>query len=299
MSNVYLIDSSIYIFRYYFSNRPSVISQSGHEVSTVLAFSRWLLQFLEKEKPDQLACFFDESLESCFRNEIDGNYKANRSLPDEALAYELLACKKVCELFGLSVYASERYEADDLIAAASKKAWNEGNEHYVITRDKDLGQLLKKDQGFFWDYGYGDTIAYDSFAREFGIQPVHIPDYLAIAGDTADSIAGVKGVGKKTVAALFEHFDGWADLKENINRIPDLPIRGAKGIAKKIAEGIELVEHNLQLTRLAFDSIQAEELCFSRTAIDGELIKTLFVEFNAPKSLLTKIEKFIQEHEIN
>lgn len=252
-------------------------------MSTVVAFSQWLIRLLEKEKPEHIACFFDESLTSCFRHEIDPGYKSNRTLPDDALSYELLACKKVAELLGISCYASERFEADDLMASASRYCYDSGFEPVLITRDKDLAQILRQDSGLFWDYGYDDAIAYDSFYREFGIAPKYIADFLAIAGDSADAIVGVKGVGKKTVSALFEHFDGWLELKENLDAIAGLPIRGAVSVAKKMKDAVDIVEHNLKLTRLDADCIADSDIKLQRTPSDQTSLVLLFNEFNAER----------------
>ena len=111
MRDVYLIDSSIYIFRYYFSGRPEHVSRQGREVSTVLAFSQWLMRFLRSQQPAHLACCFDESLSTGFRHQIDSTYKQNRSLPDDALAYELLACKHVASLLGVAACTCAGYGA--------------------------------------------------------------------------------------------------------------------------------------------------------------------------------------------
>ncbi len=291
MNKTYLIDSSIYIFRYYFSQRPSVLSKSGREVSSALEFARWLVQFLLNEKPTALACYFDESLESGFRHDIDTSYKSNRALPDDDLAYELLACKKVAELLGIKIYASDVYEADDLIAASARATMQKGNDFAILTRDKDLGQLLKPKSGCLWDYAYGDPINYAQFTQNFGIEPKHIPDFLAIAGDAADCISGVKGVGKKTVAALFTHFDGWRELKNNLNTISSLKIRGASSIEKKLVQSADRIEHNLRLTRLAFDSISLGKLNFARVPVQEDALFALLEEFNAPRNLIEKISK--------
>lgn len=268
-----------------------MLSRSGREVSTVLAFTRWLLQFLQKQEPISLACFFDESLGNCFRHELDPGYKANRSLPDDALAYELLACRKICQLLGVQTYASEYYEADDLIATCASTVYAQKDEPYIVTRDKDLGQLLELDCGYFWDYGYDDPIAYASFANEFGIEPKHMADFLAIAGDSSDCIVGVKGVGKKTVAALFKFFDGWSELRENIAQVAGLPIRGAAGLASKLALATDLVEHNLKLTRLCSTALRKKEISFHRSPINVSELEALLNEFNAPLSLIEKAKE--------
>lgn len=290
MKPCYLIDSSIYIFRYYFSQNNFHESLSGREVGTTLAYFRWLLRFLSKESPEHVAACFDESLGSCFRNEINPLYKSNRTLPDDELAYQLLACKKLTELVGIPSYASSRYEADDLIATLFDYGLAQGMESIVLTRDKDLGQLLQKEIGMFWDYGYDDPIAYDSFTREFGIAPERIPEYLALVGDKADAIDGIKGIGKKTAAALFNAMGAWDQIKKNIAEIASLDIRGAAGVAKKIEGGIALVDENLGLTQLHRRCIDEKNIDLQRKSVRIDELIPMLEEFAVPASMLKSVE---------
>lgn len=290
MTPCYLIDSSIYIFRYYFSRTQAHQSRQGREVGTALAYFRWLLGFINKTSPEWVAACFDESLGSGFRHELNPAYKSNRSFPDEELAYQLLACKQLTSLAGIACYASETYEADDLIATLFQYAHRCGYEAVVLTRDKDLGQVLDKEKGLFWDYGYDDPIGYDSFAREFGIAPEHIPDYLAIAGDSADAITGVRGVGKKTVAALFQALGNWEAIKAGFELIPELPIRGAAGVAKKLSDAREQVDANLHLTRLRFDCLPENMCDLTRRRPDMDALITLLDEFRASPRLMAQAE---------
>lgn len=308
MKPVYLIDSSIYIFRYYFSGLPSHLSQSGREVSTVLRFTSWLIDFMRREQARSLACFFDESLGSCFRNDIDKNYKSSRALPDESLAYELLACKKIAGLLGIPCFTSSRYEADDLIASASNMVSDLGDEPIIVTRDKDLGQLLRPEGGLFWDYGHQKKYDYDRFSEQFGIQPKHIADYLAIAGDPSDDIVGVRGVGKKTVAKLFEFYDGWQELKDNLDSVASLKIRGARSLSLKLKENRCLIEKNLKLTMLdrnslndiksinaniSFDVFKNNQFYVDQSDVHFESLRVLLEEFNAAQSLRNKVTELM------
>ncbi len=110
---LWLIDSSIYIFRSYFALEPRWQSRDGLATEAVYGFASFLLKMLAAERPDFVAAAFDESLESGFRHRLDPGYKANRALPDEALAFQLDACRRVAEALGVVTLASPEYEADD------------------------------------------------------------------------------------------------------------------------------------------------------------------------------------------
>jgi len=281
----YLIDSSVYFFRYYFSIRDSHLSKSGREVASVLAFTRWLIKFIEEHKPDYIACCFDESLGIGYRHEIDEYYKQNRALPDEALAYELLACKKMVELMGIPVYASEKYEADDLIAALAKASRTGGIDPVVVSRDKDLAQVLQPQSGLFWDYGHRDAENFHQFSEHFGVAPNRLADYLALVGDAVDNIFGVPGVGKKTGTALFKQFESWDDIKNNLDQLAGLSIRGGKTLGQKLVEHSELVDHNLKLTRLYENCLDGSVVSLERNETDLEQLISLLEEYNAQSSL--------------
>ena len=116
MQRVWLIDASIYIFRAYFSLPDRWHTAEGMPLNAVYGYVGFLLDFLaETEVPPHCAAAFDESLGTCFRNDIYAQYKASRELPDEALALQLEACRKVTECLGIPSYSGQRYEADDYL----------------------------------------------------------------------------------------------------------------------------------------------------------------------------------------
>lgn len=293
MKRCYLVDSSVYFFRYYFSISYSQLSNSQREVSSALAFTRWLLTFLDQVKPEFIACCFDESLGSGYRHQIDTSYKENRALPDEELAYQLLAAKKIVELLGIPVYASSEYEADDLIAALAKYAYSEKLQAVVLSRDKDLAQVLKPESGLFWDLGHAEPADYQKFSHSFGVEPAALADYLALIGDPVDNIYGIKGIGKVSGAALLTHFGSWQGIKNRLNEVSGLPIRGAKGIQKKLSENIELVEHNLKLTQLYDNCLDPQDINLTIVNPQRDTLLNLLNEFNASPSLIKQVQVWL------
>lgn len=312
---LYAIDASIYIFQAYFAftqhNGEGFVSSSDRPVNAVYGFTNWLTNFLINENPNHIVACFDESLETGFRHEIDPLYKSNRELPDEDLAYELLACKKISELLGLLSVGSEKYEADDLIASAIYEACEADHDSCVISRDKDLLQLtgLPTLQEYFkanrtcevcvWHYPKEQRMFASDVYQKFGIRPELFADYLAIVGDTADAIEGVPGIGPKTVANLFEHYCGWDELSRNVENVHSSKIRGAKRVESLLIEYKDRVDHNLHLTRLIYDVFKQNEYAsfsergFDRERPDIDLLHTLFDEFNFPKHLYKRVEMIV------
>lgn len=253
-TQLYLIDASIFIFRYYFSMPSNWQSNTGRPTETVYGYLQWLIRFLSELEPERVVVCFDESLTSCFRNQIYPNYKSSRVLPDDDLTFQLLACKRVTELLGLTCIASDRYEADDLIGSFSDYCRRKEKSCTILTRDKDLGQLVLSDNMQLWDFPDGDVLGYRQIEQKMGVLPEQIPDFLAIVGDVSDDIPGVPGIGKQTAVQLLSFFENWGDIKENIENIHMLPIRGASRVQEKIKEFSEQVDIYLQLSTIAVDA---------------------------------------------
>lgn len=231
----YLIDAPIIFFRYFFSLPDHWQSECGQATSSVYGFTHWLIRFLREQNPTYVSACFDCSLGTCFRNDIYSDYKKSRPLPDDNIAFQFAACRQVCELLGVPTYASARYEADDLIGTLLMRHRQKGRPSTIISRDKDLGQLLR-DGDFLWFFPDGEQIGVDHFYRQFGVQPQQMPDFLALCGDAGDDIPGVPGIGPKTAAALLERFDSIENLAANLNNLACSKIRGAARIQNLLAQ---------------------------------------------------------------
>ncbi|MEH6911757.1 MAG: 5'-3' exonuclease H3TH domain-containing protein [Oceanicoccus sp.] len=248
--SVYLIDASIYIFRAYFGIPDEWHDSDGRPVNALFGYTQFLLKFLTAARPQHLAVAYDESLGSCFRNEIYPAYKNSRALPDEMLAYQLKACKGLTEIFGISSLASDRYEADDIIATLAHKAQIDGRNIVVVTKDKDLGQLLLKEGDYLWDFAGQRKIDRYAFHGHFGVWPEQLEDYLALVGDSVDDIPGVPGIGKKTASSLLEKFSSIERLYRDSDGVAGSGIRGAATIVSKLKDYRDQVEMAQRLVRL-------------------------------------------------
>ena len=233
---LYLIDASVYIFRAYFSIPESMTGPDGRPINALYGYARFLTEFMERAAPEHIAVAFDESLTTSFRNDIYPPYKANRELPPAELEAQLKWCRRFSETLGLKCFASPTWEADDLIGTLAARAQASRTPVTVVSRDKDLTQLIgERDR--WWDYAGDRLLDRDAILREFGVWPEQVADMLALAGDSVDNIPGVKGVGQKSAAALLAHFGDLDTLYAKIEQVPYLSIRGAASIAKKLEAG--------------------------------------------------------------
>ncbi len=258
-----LLDASIYIFRYYFSLPDNWFSDEGYPSAAVHGYSQFLLNFLRTQKPAKIAACFDESLGSCFRNEIYPDYKSSRELPDEALAFQLNACREVTEILGVPSYSSSVYEADDLLGSllthlqASDEQNSDPSAIAILTRDKDLGQLILREQDFLWDYVNPvkqERMARADIHQKFGVWPEQLVDYLGLVGDAVDDIPGVPGVGAKTAQALLQWGGDIENIFGQIDAIEKLPFRGAKTLGQKLEDNLELLVMSRSLAQIITDA---------------------------------------------
>ena len=256
----YLIDSSIYIFRSYFSLPDNWRAlDSGYSTNAVFGFTGFLLDLLRNKSPEHIFCAFDESLGSGFRHQLCIDYKANRELPDEALAFQLNACRQLCRVLGIAEMASTTYEADDLIAAVARAVRLENVQPVVITRDKDLTQIIEADD-LFWDFGKAPPKTQRQVEKDLELGCQQMADFLALTGDSSDNIAGVPGVGAKTAKQLLMHYADIPTILEHLDQLQDLPIRGAAKLADKLDNGREQLLLSRQLTTIVADIDEAPEL---------------------------------------
>ncbi|MDX2349369.1 MAG: 5'-3' exonuclease H3TH domain-containing protein [Porticoccus sp.] len=250
-SPLYLIDASIYIFRHYFAMPDNWYSREGYSTQAIYGYLNFLLTLIEKESPEYIAAAFDESLSHCFRNKIYPDYKANRALPDEALAFQLNACAEVTGILGITGFASNTHEADDIIGTlANRGRQRHGRQIIVVSRDKDLMQLVGPED-LIWDYGYAEPQDRMAVMVRMGVWPEQLADYLALVGDSVDNIPGVPGVGAKTAAALLKHFGSLHALLQADELIAEAPVRGAKNLPAKIGAYREQILMARELTKIA------------------------------------------------
>ena len=231
---LYLVDASVYVFRAYYSIPDSMTDRDGRPVNALYGFAGFLIDLLRDARPEHMAVAFDESLTSSYRNEIYPPYKANRELPPRDLEYQFGMCRQLTRALGLVDLASESYEADDIIATLALRYRDRGMNSVIVTRDKDLAQVLRRGDTF-WDFAGRRRIAYEQVADVFGVRAEQLADFLALAGDSVDNIPGVPGVGAKTAAALLQRFDDLDAIYAELDQVLEVPVRGAARVRERLA----------------------------------------------------------------
>lgn len=205
-------------------------------LNAVFGYASFLCDLLKRVHPSPyLAAAFDESLGSCFRNELYPDYKSSRALPDDALAFQLASCRQLTELCGIPCYGGPRYEADDYLATLARLSADHALPVTVITRDKDLGQLLVQEGDNWWDFAADQTLDIAGFQQRFGVHPRQFADYQGLVGDKVDDIPGVPGIGPKTGAAIVSRLGSLEAIGEDLTAVAALPLRGAAGLPAKLA----------------------------------------------------------------
>ena len=232
---VYYVDASYFIFRAYHSMPPDMVDRDGNSTHALYGFARFISDLLEQVRPERIGVAFDLSLrgEACFRNGIYPAYKANREAPPADLERQFGFCREFCRHMGIAEFGSSRYEADDIIGTLAVRSRAAGLRNVLVTRDKDLSQLIR-DGDVFWDYSGNTRYHYHDIGRRFGASPELFADFLALTGDSVDNIPGVPGVGKKTAAVLFAVFGSLDELYANLHRIPSMKLRGAAAVAARL-----------------------------------------------------------------
>jgi len=226
----YLIDGSGYIFRAYYALPPLTRKSDGLPVGAVSGFCSMLFKLLEDsksnenlQKPTHFAVIFDAARKT-FRNEIYSDYKANRSEAPDDLAPQFEYIRKSVVAFNLPSVDLPNYEADDLIATYTEQILAKGAKVTIVSSDKDLMQLYRKDVRLF-DPMKNKFITPEDIVTKFGVGPEKVIDVQSLAGDSSDNVPGVPGIGVKTAAELINKYgtlekllDSTHEIKQNKRR---------------------------------------------------------------------------------
>ncbi len=213
MDTIYLIDGSSFLYRFFFAIKN--LSYNGFPTNAIFGFARLLLD-IEKKDPKYIVILFDTK-EPTFRKDILSTYKENRPpMPDE-LSMQIEPIKNMIKLFGINIIEKDGYEADDLIGTTAKK-FKGDFDVVVVTPDKDLLQLVDE-AVVVYDPVKDKIYNKEDVYERLGVFPNQVIDYIALIGDSADNIPGVKSIGPKTASALlseYKNIDGILSNLENL-----------------------------------------------------------------------------------
>lgn len=253
-----------------------MVDVHGHPTNAIYGFGRFLIDLLQNTAPTHAAVAFDESLTTSFRNKIYPDYKANREPAPEELKRQFSYCRQFARALGLRTLAHEEFEADDLIGTLVMRGREQGRNSVIVTRDKDLSQLVGPGDEFF-DYAGGVRYGHDQIEGQFGTRPQSIADFLALTGDSVDNIPGVPGVGKKTAGAIFERYHTLDEVYAHLDDLHTLPIRGAKKLAEKLIEHRAAAYLAQSLTRIHCEApIDGSLASLERAPVDEAALNGLF-----------------------
>lgn len=213
---IYLIDGSAFLYRAFHAIR-SLATSKGHPTNATFGFTRILLKLLKDKDPKYAGVFFDVKGPT-FRHKMFDEYKANRPPMPEELAVQIPDIKEVVKALNIPIIEKEGYEADDLVGTYARIAQEQGFKVVMVTGDKDFIQLIT-DECTLWD-PMKDTVTDRSGVKaDMGIEPEQFIDVLGLAGDTADNIPGVKGVGVKTAVKLIVEYGSISGIYENLDQL--------------------------------------------------------------------------------
>ena len=221
MNKLFLLDAYAIIFRAYYAfiNRPTINSK-GLNTSAILGFCNTLREIIDKEHPTHLGVAFDHG--KTFRHEAYPPYKAQREETPEDIKLSVPYIKEILQAMHIPVLQADGFEADDVIGTLATKAGQAGVETYMLTPDKDYGQLIAPNVFMFKPrHGGGyDKIGESEIKEKYGIDSAHkVIDLLALMGDSADNYPGCPGVGEKTAVKLINEFGSCEELLTHADRL--------------------------------------------------------------------------------
>ncbi|MEM7081446.1 MAG: 5'-3' exonuclease H3TH domain-containing protein [Pseudomonadota bacterium] len=286
---LYLIDASIYVFRAYYSLPDSMTDADGNPVQAVYGFTNFLCDFARRAKPEFVGTAFDISLTSSFRNDLYPDYKANRDPAPDELKRQFVYCRAISRAMGFPSFADSTCEADDIIGTLATK-WRQRNQGVtIITRDKDLMQLITPGD-VYWDFAGDRRVQHHEVLGEMGVRPEQVADYLALTGDAVDNIKGVPGIGPKTASKLLEAHADLDAIYAHLDDLQHINVRGAKTLAAKLIEHQDTAYLARQLTQIKCDMpISAAKTALRRKKPDMTEVGRLFDELGFSTTLRNKV----------
>lgn len=271
-----MLDAMALIYRAYYSMiRSPIITTKGKNTNAQYGFTTTLVDIIKKENPTHLAVAFD-TLAPTERHTDFPAYKAQREAAPEDLLDSIPDIKKILDGFNIPIIECDGYEADDLIGGLAQQAEKEGYQVYMVTPDKDFGQLVTKNIRIYkpgYQGGAVEIIGEKEVCEKWGIKHVNqVIDVLGLMGDASDNIPGIAGVGEKTAAKLLAQYETLENVLADAENI-----KGALG--QKIRDGKEMAVLSKKLATIITDvPCDFHEEDFKIKAYNTEALKDIFTE---------------------
>lgn len=286
---LFLLDAYALIYRsYYAFIKNPRINSKGLNTSAIFGFVNTLEDVLKKEQPTHIAVGFDPAGPT-FRHKAYEQYKAQREATPEDIRKAIPIIKDIIKAYNIPIIEVAGYEADDVIGSMAQLAEKAGYDTYMMTPDKDYGQLVS-DHIFIYKPKYGsngfEIRGIEEIKQKFGIeQPKQVIDILGLMGDASDNIPGCPGIGEKTATKLIQEFGSIEELLNNTDKL-----KGA--LRKKVEENIEQIKFSKFLATIKTDvplTFDEEELC--RCPVNANRLREIFDELefkNLAERVLSK-----------
>ncbi|WP_026810300.1 DNA polymerase I [Arenibacter latericius] len=286
---LFLLDAYALIFRgYYALIKNPRINSKGMDTSAIMGFMNSLLDVIRREKPDHLAVCFDKG-GSVERSDLFPEYKANRDATPDAIKIAVPYIQEILKAMHIPVIELEGWEADDIIGTLAKQAEKEDYKVYMVTPDKDFGQLVSENIFMYRPARMGNGIeiwGIPEIQKRFGVEyPEQVIDYLGMMGDASDNIPGLPGVGDKTAKKFIAEFGSMENLLANTDKL--------KGKMKeRVIENAELGLLSKKLATIHTDcDVTFNATDFELIMPDGDKVQELFeeLEFRRLKDQFIKL----------
>ncbi|AKD38612.1 DNA polymerase I [Pasteurella multocida subsp. multocida OH4807] len=267
-----LVDGSSYLYRA-FHAFPPLTNSLNEPTGAMYGVLNMLKSLISQVQPSHIAVVFDAKGKT-FRDEMFEQYKSHRPpMPDE-LRSQILPLHNIIRALGIPLLMVEGVEADDVIGTLAVQASKAGKKVLISTGDKDMAQLV--DDNIMLINTMNNTLLdREGVIEKYGLPPELIIDYLALMGDSSDNIPGVPGVGEKTALGLLQGIGSMAEIYANLDKVAELPIRGAKKLGYKLLDAKEMADLSYALATIKTDvelEITPEQLTFG-TANNDELVE--------------------------
>ena len=263
MAKLFLLDAYALIYRsYYAFLRNPRINSKGLNTSAIMGFCNTLHEVLTKEKPDYIGVAFDHG--KTFRHEAYPQYKAQREETPEDIKLSVPIIKDILKGYKIPILQVDGYEADDVIGTVATKAGADGIETYMLTPDKDYGQLIKPNVFMYRPrHGGGyDIIGEKEVEAKYGIPtPAQVIDLLALMGDSADNFPGCPGVGEKTAVKLINQFGSVSNLLANTTQLKGKMKEKVEGAVDdiKMSYFLATIKTDVPMGDLTLDQLKVED----------------------------------------